>query len=95
MGEGARQHQKQGDARYEWVSPDESVREPFSSDQTDAVSLASQYDLAISGEGLGHLHDIGAENIFVPMTQVGVVPSHVGFLLFLLHALKALNEYSL
>ncbi|KAK9845150.1 hypothetical protein WJX84_012056 [Apatococcus fuscideae] len=28
------------------------------------------YDLAISGEGLGHLHDIRAEDTFVPMTQV-------------------------
>ena len=70
MGGGPGPHHREADASYEWVSPDESVREPFSSHRSQAVTLASQYDLAISGEGLSHLHDIGAESTFVPMTQV-------------------------
>lgn len=58
------------DSRFQWVTPDESVRLPFKRGRMDAVSLAAEWDLCISGDGLHHLQQIGAEAIYVALTQV-------------------------
>lgn len=34
------------------------------------MSLAAKWDLCISGDGLHHLHQIGAETDYIPLTQV-------------------------
>jgi hypothetical protein len=43
---------------------------PFSRNQADVVELATHFDLCIGGEALHHIQQIGAEALFVPLTQV-------------------------
>ncbi len=50
---------------------------PFSRRRQDALELASQYDLCISGDGLTHLQQIGAEASFVPLAQARIPPYHL------------------
>lgn len=65
------------DSYLQWMSPDEAVTVPFSRDRQAALELASEYDLCISGDGLTHLHKIGADPSFVPLAQVNLpLPSH-------------------
>ena len=61
-------------SHFEWRSPDESVRQPFEADLRSAVSVASQYDLCLSGDALHHLQQQGADTSYVPLTQV--CPQH-------------------
>jgi cation-transporting ATPase 13A1 len=58
------------DSRFQWVTPDETVRLPFNRGRPDAVSLAAQWDLCISGDGLHHLQQIGADATYVALAQV-------------------------
>lgn len=58
------------DSHFEWLSPDEAVRLPFSRSRDDAVQLAVQYDLCFGGDALHHVEQIGAAPLFVPLTQV-------------------------
>ncbi len=64
------------DARFEWVSPDERVRRPFARGRRDALALACEWDLCVSGEGLAHLHHVGADAAYVPLTQARATPLH-------------------
>jgi hypothetical protein len=57
-------------ASFEWRSPDEAVTRPFEGDLAAAVSVASEYDLCLSGDALHHLHQQGLDTIYVPLTQV-------------------------
>ena len=59
------------DSHYQWISPDERIQRPFSRGRTAALQLAAEYDLCISGDGLAHLHSIGADTSYVPLAQVG------------------------
>ena len=43
---------------------------PFEGDLAAAVSVASEYDLCLSGDALHHLHQQGLDTIYVPLTQV-------------------------
>jgi len=56
--------------QFEWRSPDEAISQPFESDLTSAVSVASQYDLCLSGDALHTLQQRGLDTIYVPLTQV-------------------------
>ena len=47
-----------------------STCRPFSRKQADAVALATHFDLCIGGEALHHIQQIGAEALFIPLTQV-------------------------
>lgn len=58
------------DSHFEWVSPDESVRKPFSRERGAVLALASEFDLCLGGEALHHIQQIGAAPLFVPLTQV-------------------------
>lgn len=58
------------DLHYEWVTPDEATRLPFNRDPSANLLLAAEWDLCISGEGLHHLHQIGADLHLVPLAQV-------------------------
>ena len=57
-------------SHFEWRSPDESIRKPFEAALASAVSVASQYDLCLSGDALHHLQQQGADTSYVPLTQV-------------------------
>lgn len=58
------------DSIFEWTTPDEGLRLPFERSRQSAVSLAADWDLCISGDGLHHLQQIGAEADYIPLTQV-------------------------
>lgn len=60
------------DSHFEWASPDEATKLDFSRDRGEILLMASQYDLCISGDGLTHIHQIGAEADFIPLAQVRV-----------------------
>ena len=60
----------EADEEFEWTSPDEAVRKPFTRGRTAALGLAMEYDLCVSGAGLAHLHSIEAEADVVPLVQV-------------------------
>ena len=64
------ENEEEPDSHFVWLSPDESEELPFSRARYDALSLASQYDLCISGDGLHHLHQIGVDTSYVPLAQV-------------------------
>ncbi|CAL8460618.1 g147 [Coccomyxa elongata] len=58
------------DSIFEWTTPDEGLGLPFERSRQSAVSLAAEWDLCISGDGLHHLQQIGAEADYIPLTQV-------------------------
>lgn len=58
------------DSHFHWVSQDRSLDLAFSQSQKDALNLASQYDLCVTGTGLAHLHKTGADLIYIPLAQV-------------------------
>lgn len=58
------------DSCFEWVSPDERTRVPFSPARRDALALAAEWDLCVAGDGLAHLHQMGLERAFIPLVQV-------------------------
>lgn len=60
--------------QFEWRSPNEAIRQPFKADLASAVSVASEYDLCLSGDALYHLQQRGADNIYVPLIQVSCTP---------------------
>jgi hypothetical protein len=43
----------EADAEFEWVSPDESARIPYSRDWAELLLLAAEYDLCLTGGLLG------------------------------------------
>ena len=57
------------DSHFQWLSPSEDACLPFARGRADALALASEWDLCISGDGLHHLHQIGADAAYVPLTQ--------------------------
>ena len=65
-----------GASALEWVSPDERTREQYNSDPSEAVQLAQQYDLCLTGDALQRLHDAGASNTYIPLTQVDAFSRH-------------------
>lgn len=56
------------------VSPDESIKEPFSRERRDIAALAVTYDLSLSGDGLQHAQLAGCLDTIVPLTQVRLTP---------------------
>ena len=44
----------------------------FERGRASALALASENDLCVSGDGLHHLHQIGAEETFIPLTQAQI-----------------------
>lgn len=70
-----------GDDQLRWVSPDEATVVPFSRQREEALRLAAEYDLCISGDGLTHLHKIGADASFLPLAQVPPCHYHLQKLL--------------
>lgn len=66
------------DEEYQWTSPDEQTQVPFSRDFVDLVSLASQYDLAVSGDALAYADSIGVAKQLIPLCQVGTCGSYEG-----------------
>ena len=58
------------DSCFEWVSPDERTRLPFSPGRRDALALAAEWDLCVAGDGLAHLQQAGLERSFIPLVQV-------------------------
>lgn len=59
------------DAHYCWVSPDEKTSVPFSREWAEVHALACEYDLCLTGDALTHIQQLGLEDYFVPLTQVG------------------------
>ena len=57
------------DSHYEWVTPDEGERRPFSRDQDAVVALATEWDLCLSGDALLHVQQHELERLFVPLVQ--------------------------
>lgn len=52
----------EADAEFEWVSPDESSRIPFSRSWEELLLLAGEYDLCLTGAaGKGHTARSAAE----------------------------------
>ena len=83
-GPSVRQHNTVGhmeemepDSHYEWVTPDESERIPFSREEANAVALATQWDLCLSGDALLHVQQHGLERLFVPLVQAMTLNSHL------------------
>eukprot|EP00803_Ostreobium_quekettii_P002740 evm.model.scf_1942.1 EVM.evm.TU.scf_1942.1 scf_1942:7847-15557(-) len=58
------------DYGYEWVSPDEATRIPFSRQQDDILELAQEWDLCIVGDALGHLERARVASFLIPLAQV-------------------------
>ena len=58
------------DCHYEWVTPDESERAPFSRERAAILQLARRWDLCLSGDALLHIQQHGLEALFVPLVQV-------------------------
>ena len=59
------------DSEYQWVSPDESIPPiPFNRSLEGVLSVASQYDLAISGDALSFLESIKLTQLVIPLCQV-------------------------
>jgi len=57
------------DSHFEWVSPDETARLPFSPARADALALAAEWDLCVAGDGLAHLQQGGIDAAFIPLVQ--------------------------
>ncbi len=57
------------DSHFEWVSPDERTRVPFSPARGDALALAAAWDLCVAGDGLAHLQQARLEGAFIPLVQ--------------------------
>jgi len=57
------------DSHFEWVSPDEHARLPFSPARADALALAAEWDLCVAGDGLAHLQQGGLDAAFIPLVQ--------------------------
>lgn len=57
------------DSHFEWVSPDERTRVPFSPARADALALAADWDLCVAGDGLAHLQQARLEGAFIPLVQ--------------------------
>lgn len=58
------------DSEYQWVSPDEATVLPFARDFPSVLRIASRYDLAISGDALSFLENIGMAAQVIPLCQV-------------------------
>lgn len=69
------------DAHYCWVSPDERTSVPFSRAWEEVHALACEYDLCLTGDALTHIQQLGLEDYFVPLTQVGTFMQQPTFLL--------------
>ncbi|KXZ52690.1 hypothetical protein GPECTOR_9g736 [Gonium pectorale] len=67
---GAKEAGTEDDAAFCWSSPDESVRLPFSREWDDMLRVASQYDLAVSGDALAHAAAVGVAHQLIPLCQV-------------------------
>lgn len=63
----------QSDSEYQWLSPDESVRIPYSREWGPLLQLASEWDLAVSGEALGYVEGLGLGQQLIPLCQVSLV----------------------
>lgn len=58
------------DSEYHWQTPDERTSIPFTRDRRQALELASQWDLCITGDSLLHLQFRRCEADFIPLAQV-------------------------
>ncbi|KAF8062935.1 PDR2 [Scenedesmus sp. PABB004] len=58
------------DAEFEWLSPDESTRLPFSRDWDELLLLASENDLCLTGDALAHVEGAGLGRRVIPLVQV-------------------------
>lgn len=63
------------DDHFRWLSPDRTVDLPFCRSPAAALEVASTHDICISGDGLTHLHRIGADPVYVPLAQVCILLS--------------------
>jgi hypothetical protein len=79
---GPREH---SDSEYQWVSPDEATVLPFARDFSSVIRIAARYDLAISGDALSFLENIGMAAQVIPLCQVGTL----GAVLLLTRARKS------
>ncbi|EFJ41014.1 hypothetical protein VOLCADRAFT_107850 [Volvox carteri f. nagariensis] len=68
--QGAKEAGTEDDSAFCWSSPDESVRLPFSRDWDDMLRVASEYDLAVSGDALAHATAVGVASQLIPLCQV-------------------------
>lgn len=62
--------QQEPDSHFQWLSPDETCRLPFSRDSDQVLALARQYDLCLGGDSLQHIENIKAAALFIPLIQV-------------------------
>ncbi|KAG2425295.1 hypothetical protein HXX76_013876 [Chlamydomonas incerta] len=67
---GAKEPGTEPDAAFVWSSPDEAVRLPFSRAWDDMLTVASEYDLCVSGDALAHAAAVGAADKLIPLCQV-------------------------
>ncbi|GIL88698.1 hypothetical protein Vretimale_17282 [Volvox reticuliferus] len=68
--QGAKEAGTEDDTAFCWTSPDESVRLPFSRNWDDMLQVASEYDLAVSGDALAHATAVGVASQLIPLCQV-------------------------
>uniref|UniRef100_A0A383WJ86 Cation-transporting ATPase n=1 Tax=Tetradesmus obliquus TaxID=3088 RepID=A0A383WJ86_TETOB len=60
----------EADAEFEWVSPDESSRIPFSRSWEELLLLAGEYDLCLTGDALAHVEGCKLGRRVIPLVQV-------------------------
>lgn len=68
--------EQEPDAHFEWLSPDETERRPFSRDRDQVFALARDFDLCLGGDTLQHIENINAAALFVPLVQVRASKLH-------------------
>ncbi|GLC43701.1 hypothetical protein PLESTB_000409700 [Pleodorina starrii] len=68
--QGAQEAGTEDDSAFCWTSPDESVHLPFSRNWDDMLRIASEYDLAVSGDALAHATAMGVSSQLIPLCQV-------------------------
>jgi cation-transporting ATPase 13A1 len=68
------------DSEYQWVSPDEHQGGgspiPFERSLDSLLKVASQYDLAVSGDALSFLESIKMADTVIPLCQVSFACHH-------------------
>jgi hypothetical protein len=64
-------HTPPGWKQLHHLAPPLPRRRPFSRGRANVLELAAAFDLCVGGEALHHIQQIGAEPLFIPLTQVG------------------------